>query len=121
MSRFAFVAAERASHAVVTLCGIIGASVSGFDAWLRAIPAVQDRAEAEAELRGHIGRIFAARRRVYGASGFIAELRREGRRHARRRVARMMREMALAARPQALLLAEGATGPPDRQIDPQGA
>ena len=92
MSKFAFVAAERANHAVVTLCRIAGASVSGFYAWLRAIPAVQNRVEAEAALCGHIGRIFAARRRVH------AELRREGRRHSRRRVARLMREMGLAAR-----------------------
>ena len=82
MSRFAFVAAERANHAVVTLCRIIGASVSGFYAWLRAIPAVQSRAEAEAELRGHIGRIFTARRQVYGSPRVHAELRREGRRQA---------------------------------------
>jgi transposase InsO family protein len=98
VSRFAFVAAERANHAVVTLCRIIGASVSGFYAWLRAIPAGQDRAEAEAELRGHIGRVFAARRRAYGAPRVHAELRREGRRHSRRRVARLMRAMGLAAR-----------------------
>jgi transposase InsO family protein len=98
VSRFAFVAAERANHAVATLCRIVGASVSGFYAWLRAIPAAHARAETEAELRGHIGRIFAARRRVYGAPRVHAELRREGRRHARRRVARLMREMGLAAR-----------------------
>jgi putative transposase len=98
VTRFAFVAAERANHAVVTLCRIIGASVSGFYAWLRAIPATQARAEAEAELRGHIGRIFAARRQVYGAPRIHAELRREGQRHARRRVARLMREMGLQAR-----------------------
>jgi putative transposase len=98
VSRFAFVAAERANHAVVTLCRAIGASVSGFYAWLRAIPAVQSRAEAEAALRGHIGRIFAARRRVYGAPRVHAELRREGRRHSRRRIARLMREMGLQAR-----------------------
>jgi putative transposase len=98
VSRFTFVAAERANHAVATLCRIIGASVSGFYAWLRAIPAVQNRVEAEAALRGHIGRIFAARRRVYGSPRVHAELRREGRRHSRRRVARLMREMGLAAR-----------------------
>jgi putative transposase len=98
VSKFAFVAAERANHAVVTLCRIVGASVSGFYAWLRAIPAVQSRAETEAALRGHIGRIFAARRRVYGSPRVHAELRREGRRHSRRRVARLMREMGLAAR-----------------------
>jgi transposase-like protein len=57
--RFAFVAAERANHAVARLCRMVGASVSGFYAWLRAIPATRARAEAEAELRGHVGRIFS--------------------------------------------------------------
>jgi putative transposase len=56
------------------------------------------RAEAEAELRGHIGRIFTARRQVYGSPRVHAELRREGRRHSRRRVAGLMREMSLSAR-----------------------
>ena len=98
MTKFSFVSAERANHAVATLCRVVGASVSGFYAWLRAIPAVQHRAEAEAGLRGHIGRVFAARRRVYGAPRVHAELRREGRRHSRRRVERMMREMGLSAR-----------------------
>jgi transposase InsO family protein len=97
VSRFAFVAAERGSHAVATLCRIVGASVSGFYAWLRAVPSVQARAEAEAALRGHVGRIFA-RRRAYGSPRVHAELRREGRRHSRRRVARLMREMGLSAR-----------------------
>src|SRR4051794_20477978 len=52
-------------------------------------------AEAEAELRGHISRIFAAKRRVYGAPRIHAELRREGHRHARRRIERLMRDMGL--------------------------
>jgi transposase InsO family protein len=98
MSRFAFVSAERANHAIATLCRVVGVSVSGFYAWLQAIPTVQRRAEAEVELRGHIGRIFAARRRVYGSPRIHAELRREGRRHSRRRIERLMREMDLAAR-----------------------
>jgi putative transposase len=92
-TKFAFVSAERANHAVAALCRVAGVSVSGFYAWLRAIPTVQSRAEAEAELRGHIGRIFAAGRRVYGAPRVHAALRREGRRHARRRVARLMHAM----------------------------
>jgi len=98
VSRFAFVAAERGNHAVVRLCRVVGASVSGFYAWLRAIPATRTRAEAEAELRGHIGHVFAAGRRVYGAPRVHAELRRRGRHHSRRRVARLMREMGLQAR-----------------------
>jgi transposase InsO family protein len=96
--RFAFAAAERDNHAVARLCRAVGASVSGFYAWLRAIPTVQDRPKAEAGLRGHIGRIFAAHRRAYGSPRVHAELRREGRRHSRRRVARLMREMGLSAR-----------------------
>ena len=98
MSKLAFVAAERANHAVARLCRMVGASVSGFYAWLHAIPATRARAAAEAALRGHIGRIFAACRRVYGSPRVHAELRREGQRHSRRRVARLMREMGLAAR-----------------------
>ena len=98
MSKFAFVSAEQANHAVSTLCRVVGVSVSGFYAWLQAIPVVQHRAEADAALRGHIGRIFAARRQVYGSPRIHAELRREGRRHSRRRIETLMREMGLSAR-----------------------
>jgi putative transposase len=38
VTKFSFVSAERANHAVATLCRVVGASVSGFYAWLRAIP-----------------------------------------------------------------------------------
>ena len=98
MTKFAFVSAEQANHAVAALCRVLGVSVSGFYAWRQAIPIVQRRAEAETELREHIGRIFMARRRVYGSPRVHAELRREGRRHSRRRVARLMHAMGLSAR-----------------------
>ena len=98
MSKFAFVLAERANHAVAALCRVVGASVSGFYAWRRAIPAVQNRAKTEAELCDHIGRIFAAFRRVYGSPRVHAELHRAGRRHSRRRIERLMRQMGLVAR-----------------------
>jgi putative transposase len=98
VTKFAFVSAERGNHAVATLCRVVGASVSGFYAWRRAIPAVQNRAKAKAELCCHIGRIFSARRRVYGSPRMHAELRREGRRHSRRRIEQLMREMGLVAR-----------------------
>src|SRR3954447_12498953 len=98
VTKFAFVSAERANYAVTTLCRVIGVSVSGFYAWLQAIPITQRRAEADAELRGHIGRIFGARRQIYGSPRIHAELRREGRRHSRRRIERLMRETGLSAR-----------------------
>jgi putative transposase len=98
VTKFAFVSAERDSHAVATLCRVVGASVSGFYAWLHAIPAVQGRGEADAELCGHIERIFTAGRRLYGSPRVHAQLRREGRRHGRRRIERLMRQMGLSAR-----------------------
>jgi transposase InsO family protein len=97
MTKFAFVSAERANHAVATLCRVIGVSISGFYAWLRAVPSLQVRAEAENRLRDQIGRVFAARRRVYGAPRIHAELHRQGHRHGRRRIAGLMREMGLSA------------------------
>jgi putative transposase len=69
VTKFAFVSAERDNHAVVTLCRVIGVSVSGFYAWLHAIPVIQDRAEAEVDLCGHISWIFAARRRFMARRG----------------------------------------------------
>ena len=52
MTTFSFVSAERANHAVATLCRVVGASVSGFYAWLRVIPAVQSRAEGKPSCAG---------------------------------------------------------------------
>lgn len=98
MTKFVFVSAERGTHAVATLCRVIGVSVSGFYAWLHAIPAIQDRAEADAALCRHIERIFTAGRRLYGSPRVHAQLRREGRRHGRRRIERLMRQMGLSAR-----------------------
>ena len=110
-AKYAFVSAERANHAAATLCRVAGVSVSGFYAWLHAIHAVQVRAETEAELRGHIGRIFAARRRVYGSPRIHAELRREGRRHSRRHVERLrvvaVHRVARAAQPAQVLELHG--------------
>jgi putative transposase len=54
-AQYAFVSGERSNHAVAMLCRVVGCSVSGFYASLRAIPALQHCAEAETELRGHIG------------------------------------------------------------------
>ena len=72
MTKFGFVSAERANHAVAALCRGVGAGVSGFHAWLRAIPAVRHRAEAEAELRGRIGRICAVSRHHFNLRNAIS-------------------------------------------------
>ncbi len=72
MTKFSFVSAERAKHAVAALCRVVGASVSGFYAWLRAIPAVQSRAD-DARSR-HQGANEAAEEGFASAPGVVHEL-----------------------------------------------
>jgi putative transposase len=92
--RFRFVAAERASFPVRRLCRLAGVAASGFYAWLRRGPG--RRAGEDAGLAGRIAAIFEASRRTYGSPRVHAELREDGVRIGRGRVARLMREAGLA-------------------------
>jgi putative transposase len=93
--RFRFLARERATFPVRVLCRVAGASASGFYAWLRRGPG--RRASDDAGLARRIGAIFAASRRTYGSPRVHAELRAQGVRVGRGRVARLMREGGLSA------------------------
>ena len=92
--RYRFVAAERAAFPVRVLCRIVGVAVSGFYAWLRRRPA--RRREGDQRVSERIRAIFAESRRTYGSPRVHAELRAEGVRVGRKRVARLMREGGLA-------------------------
>jgi putative transposase len=96
--RFAFVAAERASHAVAMLCRVIGASVGGFYAWLGRAAAREDRAKQRAALLDDIRRVFEGSQRRYGSRRVHAALRAEGNPSGRHRVARLMYESGISAR-----------------------
>jgi putative transposase len=98
--RFRFVAAERASFPVRMLCRVVGAAASGFYAWLRRGPGSDRREGADRGLRARVGAIFAASRGTYGSPRVHAELRARGVRVGRGRVARLMREGGLTARPR---------------------
>ena len=91
--RFRFVAAERAAFPVRTLCRVVGASASGFYAWLRR--GSRDRGRDD-NLARRIAAIFAASRRTYGSPRVHAELRAQGVRVGRKRVERLMRAAGLA-------------------------
>ena len=93
--RFRFVAAERAAFPVRTLCRVVGASASGFYAWLRRGPGC--RARDDDGLARRIAAVFAASRRTYGSPRVHAEPRARGVRVGRGRVARLMREGGLSA------------------------
>jgi transposase InsO family protein len=92
--RCRFVAAERASFPVRVLCRTVGVAVGGFYAWLRRGPG--RRREGDRRVGERIGAIFAASRGTYGSPRVHAELRAEGVRVSRKRVARLMREAGLA-------------------------
>ena len=96
MSRFRFIAAEKARHAVVRLCRVLGVSPSGFYAWAKRRPSPRTRANEA--LASEIRNIHACSRGTYGAPRIHAELQATGHRASRKRVARLMRIEGLVGR-----------------------
>lgn len=94
MSVFRFIAGERAHHSVKTLCRVLGVSRSGFHAWQRRAPS--PRALADARVLERIRRVHLQSRGTYGAPRIHAELRFDGVRVSRKRVARLMRQAGLS-------------------------
>jgi putative transposase len=93
--RYRFVAAERAAFPVRTLCRVVGVAASGFYAWSRRGPG--RRREDDRRVGARIAAIVARSRGTYGSPRVQAELRAEGVRIGRKRVARLMREAGLTA------------------------
>lgn len=91
---FRLIAAERAQHPVSLLCGVLGVTRAGYYAWKERRPSRRELEDGE--LRTLIGRIFADSRETYGAPRIHAELADDyGIRVSRKRVARLMRELAI--------------------------
>jgi putative transposase len=94
--RFQFVAAEKAQYGVPLVCRCLAVSPAGFYAWQRRRPS--DRAAADRRLAVEISAAHTESRRTYGSPRIHQELRANGHRVARKRVARLMREQGLRAR-----------------------
>jgi putative transposase len=95
VSRFRFIAAEKAAHPVAVLCRVLEVSTSGFYAWLGREPSA--RARADAVLVERIRTVHQESRGTYGAPRVHAELAdAHGIRCGRKRVARLMRTAGLA-------------------------
>ena len=125
MSTYRFIAAERASFPVATLCRVLGVSRSGFYDWCTRPPSRRELDDRTLIVR--IREIHRSSRGAYGAPRIAAELRGEGTRVSAKRVARLMR----AARLQGKHLrrwrgsgAKPASSVPDlvdRRFDPREA
>lgn len=93
MTGFRFVEEHQAEYRITDLCRLAGVSRSSFYAW-RNRP-LSARAVANAELVAEIRAIHHNSRRTYGAPRVWGQLRRQGRRVGRHRVARLMRAEGL--------------------------
>lgn len=93
MSRFQFVADNSATFEVKRLCELVEIERSSYYAWLKAAPAREERARADAELAERI-RAVHAEDNTCGAPRITAELNDNtpaGERVNHKRVARAMR------------------------------
>jgi putative transposase len=93
VSRYRFIAVEKAHRSVVLLCRVVGVAKSAFYAWQRQ--QLSARSRADEQLTDEIRDIFDASRCTYGAPRVHAQLRKRGKRVGRKRVARLMREAGL--------------------------
>lgn len=96
--RFALILAEKAVHPVSALCRALDVSRSGFHAWARRQPSKRSRDDER--LAVQVVASHERSRRTYGSARVLRDLRGEGTRTSRKRVARLMRARGLLARPR---------------------
>jgi transposase InsO family protein len=96
--RFAFIDAKKAEHQISTLCRVLKVRRSGYYAWLEREES--DRAVKDRQLVVEVRAVFAEMKKRYGSPRIHRELRNRGTRVCRHRIARLMREQRLRARPR---------------------
>ena len=97
MKVYPFIAAEKpAERNVVRTCALLSVSRSAYYDWSRHSPSAHARRDDV--LQVHIRRIHSASRGTYGAPRIHQQLRQEGVRTARKRVARVMARDSLQGR-----------------------
>jgi putative transposase len=90
---FRLVEAEKAQHRVSRLCSALGVTRAGYYRWAARRPSARELADRE--LTRLIAAVFAESRETYGAPRVHLELRDQGMRVGRKRVARLMRQAGL--------------------------
>lgn len=97
MNMYPFIEAEKAEQRNVNLaCVTLEVSRTAFYDWAHHEPSIHDRVDAE--LLGEIKAVHTASKGRYGAPRVFHQLRRQGRRHGKKRVARLMREHGIYGR-----------------------
>ena len=90
---YRFMREHRESYKIKRMCGVLKVSRSGYYAWERREPSRGQRGNEE--LLRQIREIHVQSRRLYGSPRVAAELRKQGVRCGKNRVARIMREHSI--------------------------
>ena len=85
-------------YSILALCRNLDVSASGYYGWLKRRDCPGPRARENLALAQEIGQIHGQSRRTYGSPRVMQELRKKGRRHGRRRIARLMQQQGLCGR-----------------------
>lgn len=96
--KYAFIEAHKKDFPIRRLCHVLEVSESGYYAWRKRAPSKRKRADEE--LGKRIEDAYQNNRRVYGSPRLHAELKEQGMRCGRKRVARLMRERGINAKPK---------------------
>jgi putative transposase len=94
--KYRFIEAHHEEYAVKVMCRVLKVSRSGYYDWRKRKPSARDLANAR--LLRAIKRIFRRSRKTYGSPRIHAELKAQGTRCSRNRVARLMRKHGIRAR-----------------------
>ena len=85
-------------YPILSLCANLAVSPSGYYDWQKRRACPGPRALETQELTQKIDLIHTQSRQTYGSPRILQELRKQGSRHGRNRIARLMREAGLAGR-----------------------
>jgi transposase InsO family protein len=95
--RYAHIQQLAAEHPVTELCALLDVARSGYYGWRGRTPG--PRQQEDARLAVEVKNAFADSRRTYGRVRLARALKKQGHRCGERRVARLLREQNLCARP----------------------
>ena len=96
--KYQFIAEQQQDYPIKTMCRVLEVAESGYYAWRQRAPS--HRSQENTVLGERIARLYQSNRQVYGSPRIHAALRAEGQQCGRKRVARLMREQGLSAKPR---------------------
>ena len=88
----------KGDYSILALCSNLAVSPSGYYDWLNRRTCPGPRAVENQALAKAIDTLHVQSRQTYGSPRLVQELRKEGRRHGRNRIARLMKQAGLCGR-----------------------